>query len=77
MENHTYCAENYREQIQNLESIYNEERHYQREEERKKRLALYGENYRDEETKVTGPVKQGNVIIADYPCGAPLYKGRA
>lgn len=28
MENHTYCATNYRDQLLFLESIYNEEREY-------------------------------------------------
>jgi hypothetical protein len=42
LENHAHCATNYREQIQFLEHVYNEERAYQLEEERKKREALYG-----------------------------------
>jgi hypothetical protein len=83
MENHTHCAGSYRDQIRFLETIYNEETAYQREEDRKKREALYGENYqnyRDEEKhKVCGPVKVGNVTIFDSnPCAGKvlLYKNR-
>ncbi len=52
MENHTHCAQNYREQILFLESVYEEERNYQKEEERKKQEALYGRKENKEESKV-------------------------
>ena len=57
MENHTYTATNYREQIQFLESIYKEERAYQQEEDRKKLEALYGAHQppKQEEAKVALP----------------------
>lgn len=42
VDHHTHVATNYREQILFLESIYEEERSYQKEEERKKHEALYG-----------------------------------
>lgn len=66
MENHTHCATNYRDQITFLEQVYNEERAYQLEEERKKNEALYGvpsdEAKKQEESKVA--------------CSAITYKSR-
>ncbi len=54
------CATNYREQIQFLEQVYNEERTYQIEEERKKHEALYGTTAQ-EESKVKEPTKPAQI----------------
>ena len=54
MENHTFCASNYKDQIGFLQEVYNEERNFQLEEERKKNEALYGTvNQKQEESKIT------------------------
>jgi len=65
MENHTYTATNYKEQIQFLESIYNEERAYQQEEDRKKLEALYGAHQppKQEEAKVSASLSGGKKIL--------------
>ena len=65
MENHTYTATNYREQLHFLESIYNEERAYQQEEDRKKLEALYGAHHppKQEEAKV---VPSGGIKTLTY-----------
>jgi hypothetical protein len=70
MENHTYCATNYREQILLLERIYNEERIYQLEEEKKKQEALYGPSKTnpEEETKASPLTLSGKPLI--------VYKNR-
>lgn len=65
MENHTYTAINYKEQIQFLESIYNEERAFQQEEDRKKLEALYGAHQppKIEEAKVSASLLGGKKIL--------------
>lgn len=53
MENHTYCATSYKEQINYLEKLYNEERAYQIDEEQKKYEAIYGvDQQKEEERKI-------------------------
>ena len=73
MENHTHCATNYREQLLFLESVYNEERLYQIEEEKKKTEALYGaqtETKNPEEeaktSKITSLTTGGRKLLLTY-----------
>ncbi|CDW79283.1 actin-related protein 5 [Stylonychia lemnae] len=54
-ENHTYCPTNYRDQILFLEQVYQEERNYQKEEEKKRQEALYGNVNNPQEPKSLNP----------------------
>lgn len=72
MENHTFCATNYREQTLYLETLFNEERAYQIEEDRKKHEAMYGNSADkkedNEEEKSSKTSLSGRKLV--------IYKGR-